>query len=218
MTKTIALFLHHPTCSTDSVNGVIAALSPMANIKLFTRHKVSEGFFDDVDLVVFPGGDGEATTFRSILKPNLPDVQSFMQRGGKYLGICMGAYWADAYYFNLLKGTRCVQYIKRPGADIRSSYGTTAPVTWRGQEHRMYFYDGPTFLGGQFDAVATYANGDPMAIIQGSVGLVGCHLESQANWYTKKYMQPQWHERKHHHLLSQFVADYLLNSRQMHLF
>ena len=190
----------------------------MANIKLFTRHKVSEGFFDDVDLVVFPGGDGEATTFRSILKPNLPDVQSFMQRGGKYLGICMGAYWADAYYFNLLKGTRCVKYIKRPGADIRSSYGTTAPVTWRGQEHRMYFYDGPTFLGGQFDAVATYANGDPMAIIQGSVGLVGCHLESQANWYTKKYMQPQWHERKHHHMLAQFVADYLLHSRQMHLF
>jgi len=190
----------------------------MANIKLFTRHKVNEGFFDDVDLVVFPGGDGEATTFRSILKPNLPDVQSFMQRGGKYLGICMGAYWADAYYFNLLKGTRAVQYIKRPAADIRSSYGTTAPVTWRGQEHRMYFYDGPTFLGGQFDTVATYANDDPMAIIQGSVGLVGCHLESQANWYTKKYMQPQWHETKHHHMLAQFVADYLLHSRQMHLF
>ena len=48
MKKTVALFLHHPTCSTDSVNGVIAALSPMANIKLFTRHKVNEGFFDDV--------------------------------------------------------------------------------------------------------------------------------------------------------------------------
>ena len=218
MQKTIALFLHNPTCSTDSVNGVIAALSPIAHIKLFTRHKVGEGFFDDVDLVVFPGGDGEATTFKTILKANLSDVHSFMQRGGKYLGICMGAYWADAYYFNLLKGTRCVQYIKRPAADIRSSYGTTAPVTWRGQAHRMYFYDGPTFLGGQFDTVATYANGDPMAIIQGSVGLIGCHLESQANWYTKKYMQPQWHAGKHHNMLLQFVADYLLNSRQMHLF
>jgi len=44
MRKTIALFLHHPTCSIDSVNGVIAALSPMADIKLFTRHKVSDGF------------------------------------------------------------------------------------------------------------------------------------------------------------------------------
>ena len=98
----------------------MAALAPMARIKLFTKHKVAAGFFDDVDLVVFPGGDGEATAFRSVLKPNLADVRAFMQRGGKYLGICMGAYWADAYYFNLLKSTRCVQYIKRPKADIRS--------------------------------------------------------------------------------------------------
>lgn len=218
MKKKIALFLHHPTCSTDSVNGVIAALSQLADIKLFTRHKVSESFFDDVDLVVFPGGDGDATTFRGILKPNLPDVRAFMQRGGKYLGICMGAYWADAYYFNLLKNTRCKQYIKQPGADIRSSYGTTAVVGWRGQQHRMYFYDGPTFIGGNFDTVATYANGDPMAIVQGSVGLVGCHLESQINWYAKKYMQPHWHENRHHVLLAQFVADYLLHSRQMPLF
>jgi len=60
MTKTIAVFLHQPTCSTDSVNGVMAALSPMARIKLFTKQKVLSGFFDDVDLVVFPGGDGEA--------------------------------------------------------------------------------------------------------------------------------------------------------------
>ncbi len=218
MKKTIAVFLHHPTCSTDSVNGVIAALSPMARIKLFTKHKVALDFFDDVDLVVFPGGDGEATAFRTVLKPNLPDVRAFMQRGGKYLGICMGAYWADAYYFNLLKTTRCVQYIKRPKADIRSSYGTTAPVNWRGQSQRMYFYDGPTFTGGSFDTVATYANGDPMAIVQGSVGLVGCHLESQAHWYSKKYMQAHWHHKAHHPMLLQFVADYLFQSRQMRLF
>ena len=30
-----------------------------------------------------------------------------------------------------------------------------------------------------------YANGDPMAIVQNNLGLVGCHLESQAHWYTK---------------------------------
>ena len=218
MKKTIAIFVHHPTCSIDSVNGVIAALSPLAQIKLFTRNKVQPGFFDEVDLVVFPGGDGEATVFRSLLKSNMPDVRAYMQRGGKYLGICMGAYWADAYYFNLLKSTRCVQYIKRPRADIRASYGTTAPVRWRGQQARMYFYDGPTFVNGQFETVATYANGDPMAIVQGSIGLVGCHLESQVNWYTKKYMQPQWHANTHHVLLAQLVADYLMQSRQIPLF
>ena len=83
MKKTIAIFLQHPTCSIDSVNGVIAAFAGLARIKMFTKHKVAAGFFDDVDLVVFPGGDGEATAFRSVLKPNLAEVREFMQRGGK---------------------------------------------------------------------------------------------------------------------------------------
>jgi glutamine amidotransferase-like uncharacterized protein len=171
-----------------------------------------------VDLVVFPGGDGEATAFRSALKDNLNDVRGFMQRGGKYLGICMGAYWADAYYFNLLQGTRCVQYIKRPRADIRSSYGTVAAVNWQGQDKRMYFYDGPTYVGGAFHTLASYANGDPMAVVQGSVGLIGCHLESQQHWYSKKVLQPHWHQNTHHRLLWQFVANHLLQNQQMQLF
>jgi hypothetical protein len=75
---TFAIFLHHPTCSADSVNGVMEAFSPMARLKIFTKQKVAEGFFNDVDVVVFPGGDGEATAFRSVLKPNLPDVRSYM--------------------------------------------------------------------------------------------------------------------------------------------
>ena len=218
MKPTIAVFLHHPICSADSVNGVIAAMSSLARIKIFTKYKVADGFFNDVDLVVFPGGDGEATAFRSALKDNLNDVRGFMQRGGKYLGICMGAYWADAYYFNLLQGTRCVQYIKRPRADIRSSYGTVAAVNWQGQDKRMYFYDGPTYVGGAFHTLASYANGDPMAVVQGSVGLIGCHLESQKHWYSKKVLQPHWHENTHHPLLWQFVANHLLQTQQMTLF
>jgi glutamine amidotransferase-like uncharacterized protein len=74
-------------------------LLPLAQNKLLTRPKVQQGFIDDVDLVVIPGGDGEATVFRSLLKSNTPDVRAYMQRGGKYLGICMGAYRAYAYYF-----------------------------------------------------------------------------------------------------------------------
>ena len=218
MKPTIAVFLHHPICSDDSVNGVIAAMSSFARINIFTKHKVADGFFNDVDLVVFPGGDGEATAFRSALKDNLNDVRGFMQRGGKYLGICMGAYWADAYYFNLLQGTRCVQYIKRPRADIRSSYGTVAAVNWQGQDKRMYFYDGPTYVGGAFHTLASYANGDPMAVVQGSVGLIGCHLESQQHWYSKKVLQPHWHQNTHHRLLWQFVANHLLQNQQMQLF
>ena len=121
-THTVAVFVHHPMCSVDSVNGVLQAFSADFRLKIFTRHPVAQDFFDDVDLVVFPGGDGEASSFRYLLKDNAPSVKTFLQKGGKYLGICMGAYWADAHYFDILKSTRVVQYIRRPGADIRSSY------------------------------------------------------------------------------------------------
>lgn len=218
MNKTVAIFLHQPICSIDSVNGIIKSFASRARIKIFTRHKVQDGFFDDVDLVVFPGGVGDANAFEYLLKANRTDVKKFLNRGGKYLGICMGAYWADSYYFDILDKTRVVQYIKRPGADIKSSYGTTAPILWRGQKQQMYFYDGPTFIGGEFEKMAAYANGDAMAIVQGSVGLIGCHLESEESWYLKKNMQPYWHHDEHHHLLLQFVVDFLLENRQMPLF
>jgi hypothetical protein len=77
---------------------------------------------------------------------------------------------------------------------------------------------GSTFLGGSFQTIASYANGNPMAIVQGSVGLIGCHLESQKHWYSKKVMQPHWHENTHHPLLWQFVANHLLQTQQMQLF
>ena len=202
----------------ESVNGIIRSLSPAHNIKLFTKHKVEDDFFDDVDLVVFPGGQGDASAYGHLLRVNHDDIKAFLQRGGKYLGVCMGAYWADPYYFDLLNETRVVQHIRRPNAEIRSSYATTAAVRWCGEEHRMYFYDGPTFIGGEFEVIATYENGDPMAIVQDGIGLIGCHLESESSWYTKKYMQPHWHHGKHQELLLLFVVDFLLKKRQLNLF
>ena len=130
----------------------------------------------------------------------------------------MGAYWAAKDYFNIVDGIEAVQYITRPGTDTRRPHAKACPVNWLGEPMRMYFYDGPTFVGGRFDTIATYANGDPMAIVQDNLGLVGCHLESQAHWYTKKVMQSQWHQNAHHPLLWQFVAEHLLQRRQMPLF
>ena len=79
--KNIAIFLHHPICSIESVNGVIQALSPVYNLRIFTRHSVQEGFFDDVEMVVFPGGYGDASTFSGLMKSNLREVRKFL-RGG----------------------------------------------------------------------------------------------------------------------------------------
>jgi len=85
-----------------------------------------------------------------------------------------------------------------------------AEVTWLGEKEHMFFYDGCALIGDstQFDTIATYANGDPMAIIQNRVGIIGCHPESEPDWYEKpyaSYARQHWHEWYHHHLLLGFV-------------
>ena len=206
---TVAVFVHHPMCSVDSVNGVLQAFGEHYRLKIFTRHLVQDDFFDDVDLVVFPGGDGEASAFRYLLKNNASLVKRYLQRGGKYLGICMGAYWAGKHYFDILDNIDCFQYIKQPNTDIKRSYGTVAKVTWNHREEEMFFYDGTTFQGdlGTCDIIARYSNGDPMAIIQGNIGLIGAHPESLPKWYgeTYPYLKDKYHDGRHHELLLDFV-------------
>lgn len=206
MKPTIALFLHHPRTSVQCVNGIVKSLQDYYSFKIFTRHELERDFFDDVDCVAFPGGMGDSDSYDWLLRDNGPLIQQYLNRGGRYLGICMGAYWADRDYFDILHGVRAVQYIRRPNTDTRRPHAKACAVSWQGQQQRMYFYDGCAFVGpGRFETIATYANGDAMAIVQDRVGLIGCHPESQLFWYDKNYLKPHWHHGHHNRLLLEFV-------------
>lgn len=209
---TIALFIHQPICAVDSANGIIKALSSQYQFKLFSRDEVESHFFDDVDIVCFPGGFGDCDRFDTLMLWNTEPVKEFLNNGGKYLGICMGAYWADKDYLDILDSVRVEQYIKRPNTDTKRPHPKAMPVTWEGQQERMYFYDGCAFVGDNMDVVATYSNGDAMAIIQGKVGLIGCHLESDQWWYDKRYLQPHWHQGQHYNLLLDFVNRLMIST------
>jgi hypothetical protein len=86
-----------------------------------------------------------------------------------------------------------------------------ANVNWKGLQEKMFFYDGCALVGdtSKFKTVATYANGDPMAIIQNRIGIIGCHPESQEYWYDKprEYIKEYWHQGHHHNLLLKFVDE-----------
>jgi glutamine amidotransferase-like uncharacterized protein len=206
---TIAIFVHHPLCAVDSTNGIIEALSPHYRFKIFTKHEVEDTFFDDVDIVAFPGGLGDSDNFDTVLVKHPNIIRNFVRNGGRYLGICLGAYWADQYYFDILKpDNRVVQYIRRPNTDTKRPHAKGVLVNWQGQQERMYFYDGCAITGDNMDVVATYSNGDPMAVIQGKIGLIGCHPESTKVWYDyHSWMPKHWHHGRHHKLLLEFVDE-----------
>ena len=209
--KKIALFVCDPKCSVQSTNGVMNALSSNYNFKLFSKNEVEEGFFDDVDMVVFPGGIGDSDSYNTVLKNNKDVVVDFVTRGGKYLGICMGAYWAGKDYFNILDKVDAVQYIRRPNACTRRPHAKNMPVVWRNQPCNMFFYDGCALVGGEmspYETVATYSNGDNMAIIQNRIGLIGCHPESEQFWYDGySWLKGKYHNGTQHELLLNFVNE-----------
>ena len=213
MTPTIALFIHDPRCSVQSANGIIHALGNNYNFKLFSRNEVEDVFFDDVDMVVVPGGFGDADSYDTLFKHNAQSVRRFVRQGGRYLGICMGAYWAGHHYLDILDSVDAVQYIRRPRTDTRRPHAKNMPVTWQGYATKMFWYDGCALVGdrSRFTTVATYANGDAMAIIQNRIGLIGCHPEAEQFWYDDySWMRPHW-SGGHHRLLQEF-ADQLMQS------
>ena len=206
MKPTIALFVADPFCSVQSANGIITALGNDYTFKLFSKNQVEDGFFDHIDIVVVPGGFGDASSFDRLFKANQNSVKKFVAQGGKYLGICMGAYWAGSYYLDLLDSVDAEQYITRPNTDTRRPHAKDISIIWQGHPNRMFFYDGCALVGdaGKFNTIATYANGDAMAIIQNNIGIIGCHPEAEQFWYDS-YTWLRGNYVSKHSLLLEFV-------------
>lgn len=185
MKPTIALFVADPFCSVQSANGIIKALGNNYTFKLFSKNEVEQGFFDGIDIVAVPGGFGDASSFDRLFKANQHSVKTFVTNGGKYLGICMGAYWAGSHYLNILDGIEAVQYITQPNTDTRRPHAKDINIVWQGHPNRMFFYDGCALVGdtNKFKTISTYTNGDAMAVVQNNIGLIGCHPEAELFWY-----------------------------------
>jgi glutamine amidotransferase-like uncharacterized protein len=190
---------------------MVHSLSSEYQIRIFNEKELDDdNFFDNIDVIAFPGGIGDSDSYPNFFtRTRANRIARFVDGGGHYLGICMGAYWAGSRYFDILDSVDAVQYIKRENADVRRSFGTTAKVMWNGKEEDMYFYDGCALIGDntKFRTIATYKNGDPMTIIQGRIGLIGCHPEAPLYWYEKpwQYINSRWHNGTHHKLLLDFV-------------
>ena len=207
MKPTIALFVADPKCSVQSGNGIIKSLGDKYSFKLFSKNRLENDFFDDVDMIAVPGGIGDSNSYKNLFKHNENSVIDFVNRGGKYLGICMGAYWAGSHYLDILDNVDAVQYITQPKTDTRRPHAKNIEINWDGIDTKMFFYDGCALVGnGNYKTIATYANGDAMAIIQKNIGLIGCHPESEQFWYDSySWLKGEYHNGEHHALLLNFV-------------
>jgi glutamine amidotransferase-like uncharacterized protein len=183
--KTAKILVHDPILELDCAHAVASALKSEFRVHMITLENLRYSLYD-CDLLVVGGGIGDSDLFDDIMSRNhIRVIQDYVEAGGKYLGICMGAYWASSLYFDLVP-LAIEQYIVTEDSGIDHEYPTVAKISWQGVEHNMYFYDGCTFHATTKDTevVARYQNGYPMAVIENNqVGLIGCHPESEPWWF-----------------------------------
>ena len=98
----IAIFLDQPRCSVDGVNAIMNVLSPHYQFNIITRHEMPSNWLDGIDMIAVPGGIGDSETFHWVMKRHKQSIKQYIKDGGRYLGICMGAYWAGSNYFDIL--------------------------------------------------------------------------------------------------------------------
>lgn len=225
------VYVEHPMCSLDCADAVLDVINfsgkytaRLVGPSSFPYTIVSETVLSSADCFVVPGGLGDADQYDdSFLKILAPAIKSYLGKGGKYLGICAGGYFAGHHYIDILKpSTKAAQYARRKRSTVKHEDHDVVTVNWAGESKTVYFHDGAAFVPRRWynrmsgDIVARYANGDAAAIIQtykaGKVGVMGPHPEAQKWWfYSQTRINKRWRDCIQHDLLLSF-AERLLST------
>ena len=144
-----------------------------------------------VVLFAYPGASGDdETAFRRLCRDK-GAIRRFVRGGGRYLGICMGAFLAERGFLNLLDG-RVDEYWSQPGATITGPDPGLVTVHWRGTERTLYYQDGgvivlPRRARRNAEILATYPDGTIAAAVtpfgSGAIGIVGPHPDAPSSWF-----------------------------------
>lgn len=145
----------------------------------------------DVALYAQPGAEGDDDQAFRRQERDKGTIRRFVAEGGRYLGVCMGAFLAEPGHFNLFPG-RVGEYYSSKGASVTTDDPALVPVSWRGTPRHMYFQDGGYMVPRRratpgMTVLAHYTNGAIAAVVspfgQGKVGLCGPHPEAPLAWY-----------------------------------
>jgi glutamine amidotransferase-like uncharacterized protein len=159
--------------------------------------QITKAVLDSAVLYAQPGGGNSVRRAFRQMKRFAPVITEYTRSGGRYLGICMGAYLAGTWAgFGFLPDTD--QFITSAGADVRTSRDTVVAVDWRGHRRHMFFQDGavltvPAEAPG-VDILARYAsNGEIAALVapfgHGRIAVSGPHPEAPEDWYRSHRLQ-----------------------------
>jgi glutamine amidotransferase-like uncharacterized protein len=202
----------------ESLNHLTFTLKEMLGTSHYSLQKmdaktlIEEPWEKQASLLIIPGG--RDIFYHSLLNGRGTDkIRSFIEKGGKYLGICAGAYFAcksiEFEKGGLLEicASRSLQFF--PGVAVGPVYGLNkfsyengqgaeaAKISWKNENCHIYFNGGCTFVAEkQFPGVKTISRyldlaGHPPSMLEIEIGkglvfLSGVHFEYSTKLLKKR--------------------------------
>jgi len=204
------------TFSLQETLATFKALIPQATIEPITHEWVAKGKWQEhTTLFIMPGGR-DIPYDRRLKGRGVENLKQFVHEGGKFLGICAGAYFA-AKEVIFEKGTKLEVHETRdlhffPGSaigtlfqfrpfDYGSESGAHAPLIKLQDETLPFYYNGGCYFAEAHDhpvkVIGTYADHDNKAAIiscevgKGKALLSGVHFEVRPSALFKENTPPE---------------------------
>ncbi len=155
------------------------------------RRDITANTLARYDVYVQPGGGQDIPgALRALGERRVTAIREFVRHGGRYLGLCMGAYLADASNIGLIDDDLDAE-VGRPGFEADTIDDQAVDTWWHGRRNSVFYQDGPYFPAASaspgYQPIATYANGDVAAARyrfgHGRVLLTGPHPEADETWF-----------------------------------
>lgn len=172
----------------------VAEIAKDAGLKpvFFQDLKKLPDLLDDAAVLVIGGTEDDLDPILDALTPEVQAaVKEFIADGGRYLGICGGAFvasegWQDPGKF--VKGLGLVKV--KTDSFSEDADPVIIRVEWKGEKRSIYYQYGPKFLAGDesgnLHKTAFYSDGSLAAfwapVGEGRVYLCGPHPEADDTW------------------------------------
>lgn len=195
----VNLIYHGEGVSKQFLSFLIETFQKLGPVQLISPSQIIDGkWIDHTFSLIMPGGR-DLPYQRDLKGEGNRWIQTFVQQGGRYIGICAGAYYASSHV-EFAKGSdlqileeRELKFFqgKAVGPILGNNFTydgsgiTLANISYR--EHiqgQFYYHGGPAFVGNpQCKVLATYCDVDhlPAMIVStfglGKVLLSGIHFE-----------------------------------------
>lgn len=157
-------------------------------VRYVSGSEITEALLADASVYIQGGGDDALDIRRSLTDAQVKLLRRYVADGGRYWGICAGAYFAGATIDDIGK----VEGLKLFDGDTEPYSGYSArveKVRWGDVWRWMYLQDAPRFVlrrDADAEISATYRDGAPAALIarygRGWISLSGPHPEATKEW------------------------------------